>query len=156
MSYKCCTLNIFIITTIGFDNTSELILQLGTPVMHDLFRYIVPCWNQGGFQGSNIAMRFCTSLALKDGLHWKVHDVKIRAGWGPHWFVPKCWKFFETPGLNNIGIVCWSNILGEHIWGIRILRLKPWKHFILQKCQMHIISMLCDVYKLKKRWPCCL
>ena len=115
MSYKWCTLNIFNITAIGFDNTSEMILQLGTPVMHDLFRYIVPCWNQGGFQGSNIAMGFCTSLALKDGLHCKVHDVKIRAGWAPHWFVPKRWKIFETPGLNNIGIVCWSNILGEHI-----------------------------------------
>ena len=52
--------------------------------------------------------------------------------------VPKRWKIFGTPGLNNTGIVCWSTILGEHVWGIKILRPKPWKHFILQKCQIHI------------------
>ena len=39
MSCKWHTLNIFNITTFGFDNTSEKILQLGTRVMHDLFRY---------------------------------------------------------------------------------------------------------------------
>ena len=45
---------------------------------------------------------FFTGLAFEDRPHQKIHGIKIRGAWRPHFFGPKIWNMASTPILGDV------------------------------------------------------
>ena len=102
-----------------FDDMAKMAGDRSTGWTNHFLWDIFPFIKESDLQSIGILVGLPTSPALKDGSHWEVHWLEIRAWGGPHWLVTKRWKhqFSKVLDKNRCVLVhhpAWMYKAGSH------------------------------------------